>query len=74
MLAWWPNILTVRHNDLCDIIAESLSKVCNDIAIEPPLQSLSGEVINPQSANQQDMPQLTFMIVDSGVGSKVLFF
>ena len=28
--------------------------VCNDVAIEPSLQSLSGEVITPQSANQQD--------------------
>ena len=34
----------VRHNDLRDITAELLSKVCNDVAIEPPLQSLSGEV------------------------------
>ena len=44
----------VRHNDLFDITAELLSEVCNDVAIEPPLQSLSGEVITPQSANQQD--------------------
>ena len=44
----------VRHNDLRDIAAELLSKVCNDVAIEPPLQSLSGEVITPQSANRQD--------------------
>ena len=44
----------VRHNDLRDITAELLSKVCNDVAIEPPLQSLSGEVITPQSANRQD--------------------
>ena len=44
----------MRHNDLRDITAELLSKVCNDVAIEPPLQSLSGEVITPQSANRQD--------------------
>ena len=44
----------MRHNDLLDITAELLSKVCNDVAIEPPLQSLSGEVITPQSANRQD--------------------
>ena len=37
-----------------DITAELLSKVCNDVAIKPPLQSLSGEVITPQSANRQD--------------------
>ena len=44
----------VRHNDLCDITAEMLSKVCCDVDIEPPLQSLSGEVITPRSANRQD--------------------
>ena len=44
----------MRHNDLRDITAELLSKVCNDVAIEPPLQSLSGEAITPQSANRQD--------------------
>ena len=44
----------VSHNDLRDITAELLSKVCNDVAIKTPLQSLSGEVITPQSANRQD--------------------
>ena len=39
-------ITFVRHNDLRDITAQLLSKVCNDVAIEPPLQSLSGEVIS----------------------------
>jgi len=33
----------VRHNELRDITAELLSKVCKDVAIEPPLQPLSGE-------------------------------
>ena len=42
------------HNDLRDITVELLSRVCNDIAIKPPLQSLSGEVITSQSANRQD--------------------
>ena len=37
----------VPHNDLRDITAELLSKVCNDVAIGPSLQSLSGEVITP---------------------------
>ena len=31
----------VHHNDV-------LSNVCNDVAIEPPLQSLSGEVLTNQ--------------------------
>ena len=44
----------MRHNNLRDITVELLSKVCNDVAIEPPLQNLSGEAITPQSANRQD--------------------
>ena len=44
----------VRHNDLRDITAGLLSRVCSDVATEPPLQPLSGEVITPKSANRQD--------------------
>ena len=43
----------VRHNDLRDITAGFLSKVCSDVAIEPPLQPLTGEVITPKTANRQ---------------------
>ena len=45
MICWHGGLTFMRHNDLRDITAELLSKVCNDVAIEPPLQSLSGEVI-----------------------------
>ena len=41
----------VQHNDLRDIMAGLLSRVCSDVATEPPLQPLSGEVITPKSAN-----------------------
>ena len=44
----------VRHNEICDVTAEWLNKVCYDVAIEPPLQHLSGETIVPMTANQQD--------------------
>ena len=44
----------MRHNDLRDITAGLLSRVCSDVATEPPLQPLSGEVITPKSANRQD--------------------
>jgi len=37
-----------------DITAELLSKVCKDVAIEPPLQPLSGEALTPQTAYRQD--------------------
>ena len=41
----------VQHNDLRDITTGLLSRVCSDVATEPPLQPLSGEVITPKSAN-----------------------
>jgi len=44
----------IRHNDIRNITTEWLSKVCYDVAIEPPLQPLTGESIEPRSANRQD--------------------
>jgi len=44
----------IRHNELRDITAQLLSKVCSDVSIEPPLQPLSGERLIPRTANQQD--------------------
>jgi len=44
----------IWHNDIQNITAEWLSKVCYDVAIEPPLQLLTGESIEPRSANRQD--------------------
>jgi len=43
----------IRHNDIRNITAEWLSKVCYDVAIESPLQPLTGESIEPRSANRQ---------------------
>ena len=44
----------VRHNEIRDLTAEWLNKICYDVTTEPPLQPLSGEVIIPRTANQQD--------------------
>ena len=44
----------VRHNEIRDLTAEWLNKVCYDVATEPPLQPLSGEAIVPMTANRQD--------------------
>ena len=35
---------TIRHNELRDIVGNLLSEVCSNVAIEPLLQPLSGEV------------------------------
>ena len=44
----------VRHNELRDITAEWLNKVCYDVVIESPLQQLTGEEVVPATANRQD--------------------
>ena len=54
MICKHGDLTFVHHNDLHDTTAEMLFKVCCDVAVEPPLQSLSGEVITPRSANRQD--------------------
>ena len=54
MSPWCSGLTYIRHNKLHDITAQLLSKVCNDVSIEPPLQPLSGEKLTPRTANQQD--------------------
>ena len=44
----------VRHNEIRDLTADWLDKVCHDVAVEPPLQQLTGETIVPATANRQD--------------------
>ena len=39
---------------ICDLAVDWLVKVFYDVAIEPPLQRLTGETIVPATANQQD--------------------
>ena len=43
---------TLRHNHIRDITASLLSEVSTNVAMEPELQSLSGEVLSP-SANKE---------------------
>ena len=54
MICRHGGLMFMRHNELRDITAELLTKVCSDVAIEPPLQPLSGERLTPQTANRQD--------------------
>ena len=49
---------TIRHNEIRDITASLLTEVCHSVATEPPLQSLSGELLNPRSANREDGARL----------------
>jgi len=49
MQTWWLNLYALRN-----ITAEWLSKTCYDVAIESPLQPLTGEIIEPKIVNCQD--------------------
>jgi len=44
-------MIVVHHNELCDLTAGWLHKFCHDATVESPLQPLTGESINPASAN-----------------------
>ena len=44
----------IRHNELRDLTASWLHEVCHDVAVEPPLQPLSGEALVSASANRGD--------------------
>ena len=50
--------VTIRHNDLRDLTAKILSKVCNDIEIEPKLVPLSGEDLINRTANRSNEARL----------------
>ena len=45
---------TIRHNELQDMTANLLAEVCHNVATEPHLQPLSGEIMPLQSAITND--------------------
>ena len=44
---------SIRHNDICDLMATLLTEVCNDVWIEPELQPLTGEELTGVSAKTE---------------------
>ena len=44
----------IRHNEVRDITAELLTEVCNDVAIEPSLTPLSGEIFESTTTSRED--------------------
>ena len=54
MICQHGGLTFVRHNELRDLTAGWLQEVCHDIAVEPPLQPLSGESIFPTTAIHGD--------------------
>ena len=49
---------TIRHDEIRDITATLLTEVCHNVATEPLLQPLSGEILNHRSANTEDGARL----------------
>ena len=49
---------TLRHNELRDLTASLLSEVCTNVAVEPPLQELSGEELSGATANRESGARL----------------
>ena len=39
-------LIIQRHNELRDLEVELLSSICNDVAVEPVLQKVTGEILN----------------------------
>ena len=46
--------VTMRHNDIRDFEANLLSKICNDVEIEPPLQPVTNEQLPTGSIQGDD--------------------
>ena len=49
---------SIRHNDIRDFTAHLLTEVCHNVAVEPHLQPLSGEMIGGASSITQDGARL----------------
>ena len=52
---------SLRHNELRDITAKCMGKVCHNVGVEPPLQPLTGEAMNHRTANIEDGAHLDIM-------------
>ena len=48
----------IHRNGICDITASLLTEVCHNVATEPPLQPLTGEILSARSANTDDHARL----------------
>ncbi len=44
----------MRHDNIRDLLAELVDDVAYDVRIEPPLQPLSGEILNPQTSTDDE--------------------
>ena len=45
---------SIRHNEIRDLTAKVLTETCNDIRIEPPLQSINDEHCRHKTVNSEN--------------------
>ena len=50
MICQHGSLTFIRHNELRDLTAAWLQKVCHDVAVESPLRPLNGESLTLNSA------------------------
>ena len=60
----------IRHNELRDITASLMTEVCHGIAVEPTLQTLSGEEMVESSAITTDDARVDIKATDLGGDQK----
>ena len=49
---------SICHNEICDLIANLLSEVCQNVGTEPQLQPVTGEQLTHRTANREDGARL----------------
>ena len=54
------------HNEIRDLTASLLSKVCCDVGVEPALQPLDHEPLRYATANREDNARLDIVARDFG--------
>ena len=65
---------TIRHDEIRDTTATLLTEVCHNVATEPPLQPLSGEILNHRTANREDGARLDIRARGFWNGAQDAFF
>ena len=63
----------ICHNELRDLTTNWLREVCHDVAVEPPLQPLTGEALIPLSTNLRDDARADIRARGFGVDDRVHF-
>ena len=61
---------SIRHKEIRDLTANLLTKVCNDVRVEPDLQELTGEVMSTHSSNISEGVRLDIAINGFWGGSR----